>query len=119
MRHRHGEAGEPSDADDTGEGADSWAAHMDGLARIERNQESVLAQLDGLPPAIYALMEDRDNALAVSDSATDPAEDTPTVSVSSLSPRRDALMQLRNRIYMEEDVQANGSEMLRLDAGDA
>ena len=78
---------------------------MDVLARIERNQESMRAQIDSLPPAIYALMKEREDALADSNSSADAADDAPKVPVSSLSRRRDALMQLRNRIYMQHDIE--------------
>lgn len=100
-----GDTGEAGTVGEPGEGAASWAEHMDVLARIERNQESLLAQIDGLPPAIYTLMEDRDTAPAVSNPSADAVDDAPDVPVSSLSQRRDALMQLRNRIYMQHDIE--------------
>lgn len=100
-----GDTGDDRAADETGEDAAPWADHRDVLARIERDQQSLLAQIDRLPTAICALMEERRDAQAVSNSESDAADDAPRVAVTSLSRRREALLQLRNRIYMENDIE--------------
>ena len=80
------------------------ADHMEVLTRIERNQEALFGVIDSLASAISPLMAEPGDAEAVSDPDSDALDDAPSVAATSLSQRRKALLRLRNRIDMENDI---------------
>lgn len=96
-----GDPVEGSAADEPDEGTVPKSDYEEVLERIERDQQSLLAQVDRLPTAVCKLMEERRVADAASDPGSDAPDDAP-VSVTSVSRRRTALLQLRDRISREK-----------------